>query len=203
MSTTDQRHAGHAFLAVSAVSSGALGWSTAHLATSRWLAHRHEAEHGIAASVAHVHAAELAAVILALALTATSLLAVTAAAFAAGGRLPAPGRRRLARTAGLWSTGSFLAAETGAWAVSDTHVVPPPIVVLLGLAVHGAAGVIATLLWRGAVERICIAAAAATPQPLTLPAPTRVARRDDTDGGSVWSMLRVAGRAPPALETLA
>ncbi|MEV0134168.1 hypothetical protein AB0H83_37625 [Dactylosporangium sp. NPDC050688] len=203
MRTTDQRHAGRALVAVSAVSSGALGWSAAHLVTSRLLAHRHAADHGIAAGVDHVHAAELAAVIVALALTATSLLAVTAAAFASGGRLPTVGRRRLARTAGLWSTGAFLAAETGAWAVSDAHVVPPPIVLLLGLAVHGAAGVIAALLWRGAVDRVQLAAAAAAPRPLPCPALTRAVVRDDADGESIWSMLRVAGRAPPTLGTLA
>ncbi|MET7401513.1 hypothetical protein ABZS66_49335, partial [Dactylosporangium sp. NPDC005572] len=137
MSTTGQRHAGRALLAVSAVSSGALGWSAAHLVTSQLLAHRHEAEHGIAAGISHVHATDLAAVVVALALTATSMLAVTCAAFAAGGRLKAPGKRRLARTAGLWSTGAFLAAESAAWAAADTHVVPPPVVLLLGLARGG------------------------------------------------------------------
>ncbi|WP_238018934.1 hypothetical protein KZZ52_35675 [Dactylosporangium sp. AC04546] len=199
MTTTGQRHAGRALLAVSAVSSGALGWSAAHLVMSRVLAHRHEASHGIAAGISHVHATDLAAVVVALALTATSMLAVTCAAFAAGGRLTAPGKQRLARTAGLWSTGAFLAAETAAWAGSDTHVVPPPIVLLLGLAVHGAAGVVAALLWRAVVERVCVAAAAASPRPLPRPVPLRLAVPGDAGGGSVWSMLRVAGRAPPTL----
>lgn len=186
---------------VSAVSSGALGWSTAHLITSRMLAHAHAAAHGMADGVPHVHAAELAAVVVAFALTATSLLAVTAAAFASRGQLPAPRRRRLARTAGLWSTGAFIAAETGAWAASDTHVVPPPIVLLLGLTVHGAASVIATLLWRGAVEHIRLAAAAATPRPLNRPALMRCVVCGAARGESVWSMFRVAGRAPPMLGT--
>lgn len=198
---TDQRHAGRALVAVSAVSSGALGWSTAHLVTSRLLAHRHAAAHGMADGVSHVHAAELAAVVVALALTATSLLAVTAAAFASGGRLPAPRKRRLARTAGLWSTGAFLAAETAAWAASDTHVVPPPVVLLLGLAVHGAAGVLATLLWRGAVRRISLAAAAAASRRSDPPVRMRAVVRAAAGGESVWSVLRVAGRAPPASGT--
>ena len=53
------------------------------------------------------------------------------------------------------------------------------------------------------IERIRAAADAAAPRPLTLPAPMRVVVRAGTGSDSIWSMLRVAGRAPPALETLA
>ncbi len=198
---TYHRYAGRALLTVSAVSSGGLGWSAAHLVTSRLLAHQHEAAHGVTAGTDHVHASDLAAVVVALALTAASLLAVICAAVVSGGRLPVPRKRRLAtaRTAGLWSTGAFLAAETAAWAASDTHVVPPPVVLLIGLAVHGVAGVVAALLWRGAIERVCLAAAATAPRTLVRPVAMRVVLRGDVGGGSVWSMLRVAGRAPPAL----
>jgi hypothetical protein len=190
-----------ALLPVSAVSFGSLGWSVAHLVTSSLLAHRHDPAHGTPAGVAHVHAADVALLIVATALTATSLLAVICAASFSRGRVAAPavGLASTARRAGVWSTAAFVAAESAGYAVSDTHVVPPPLMLLAGLAAHALAGAVAAVLWRRSVDGVLLAAALGHGR--ALPGATAQANTftRPVPGRSAWLLLGLAGRAPPVL----
>ncbi|GAA0736888.1 hypothetical protein GCM10010199_58440 [Dactylosporangium roseum] len=154
------------------------------------------AAHGILAGVAHVHAFDAALALLSLVLLATSLLAVAGTAVRPGSAEPRlPGA---ARWMGIGSTGGFLAAESVAYAMSQTHVVPPPLLLLAGAAVHFLCGTVAALLWRRGITsllRLISGWCADGTRHGGVVKPRSHARAIFTMPR--WPTLRLAGRAPP------
>jgi hypothetical protein len=185
--------------AVLAVLFGALGWAGAHVLTRRLLGHRHEPRHGLDAGVMHVHATDSALAVLGMTWTATALLAVLLGV-AVWRRRRADDLAATVRRAGTWSTVAFLIAETGAYAMSPTHVVPPPLVLLLGATVHALATVCTALLWQRSIRGVLLVAVfmsvAAARRKASFAAMTAVRPWSR----SVWAVLRSAGRAPPVRE---
>jgi hypothetical protein len=197
-SSGTRARAGRFVLAASASSFGLLGWSAAHLVTSQVLAHRHDAEHGIAAGVPHVHAVDAALVLIALALTASSLLAVLSTALNASSQATVSDLTVTARRAGRWCTTAFLGAELAAYAISDVHVVTPPLMLALAAAVHVLAGVAATAVWRRVAVGLFEAVAARSDYGPRRARAVRAVFRASEVHGSAWLTLRLSGRAPPA-----
>ncbi|MFC4041379.1 hypothetical protein ACFO1B_23335 [Dactylosporangium siamense] len=177
---------------VSALAFGVSGWLMAHLVTSWLLAHQHEAAHGVAAGVGHVHARDAALAVLVAALTGVALLAVACAVSLRPGAAPAG-----VRQAGRWSVGVFLAAESAGFAFSEQHVVPPPLVLLAGLAVHALCAATAAVLCRRGVEGILIAAAALAGVPISVEQPAPGGFGPPPQRRSRRLSLRRAGRGPP------
>ncbi|WP_238012120.1 hypothetical protein KZZ52_14285 [Dactylosporangium sp. AC04546] len=111
----------------------------------------------------------------------------------------APAGRRYPYDAGHWSTATFAGAELAAYAASDVHVVPPPLLLLMAAIVHVLAGAAATALWRRAAGALLFAVAVGQERPERPTRPVRAGFTDPPARASAWLMLRVSGRAPPAV----
>jgi hypothetical protein len=176
---------------------GVVGWLGGNALVLRLLSHQHAAEHGMAASVPHVHDTRAAAMILAGCLLLAAGLAVTTtlslrrttaglAAFAASHR------------AGMVSTAGFLLAEVAQHGVSGDQVVPTPVILVLGALVQTLIGTGGSILWQDGLATLNRRAATLrgpTLVPETPPLRARVGRIGQLCPR--WATVQLAGRAPP------
>ncbi|WP_344139026.1 hypothetical protein, partial [Luedemannella flava] len=146
--------------AASALAFGVLGWLCGHEVVLRLLAHSHGADHGVAAGVEHVHDSRAATVIIAAFVGVTALVAALSPVIRRG----LSGHQAWALHAPL-STVGFLAVELARSGVAGEHILPPPLVLLVGCLVQALIGTGGALLWRAgaAALRRCVACLRAVP----------------------------------------
>jgi hypothetical protein len=146
-----------------------------------------------AGGVGHVHSRDAALAVMVGALAGVALLATACvAAVQRGG----PARAGVGQ-AGQWSIAAFLVAESAGFAFSETHVVPPPLTLLAGVAVHVLCGAAAAVLCSRSVEGTLVAAAAAAGAPVGVPEPSVDRFGSPSRCRPKWLLLRPSGRAPP------
>jgi hypothetical protein len=189
---------GRLLTAVSALSSGVLGWLIAHACTDWLLAHTGH-HHGNPAVHGHQHLP--AAVLLMACLAAASVLAVFVTALA-GHQHVVPGRYRSQRSAAhrssLLSSAAFVVAEFAEHAAAGAHDMPPAGVLLLGCAVHALVGAASAVVWRQCLEQVlCLAARIRRTAPSDTAHRLPPAIQRLVSPRRTWQALALAGRAPP------
>jgi hypothetical protein len=191
---------GRLLTAVSALSSGVLGWLIAHACTD-WLLAQAGHHHGNPAVHGHLHLS--AAIMLTACLAGGSMLAVFVATLADRSRA---GLRRyrppssVAHRSSLLSTTAFVAAEFAEHAASGAHDVPPAGVLLLGCAVHALISAACAVVWRHCLEQMmCLAARIRRAAPYRHAHRSPAAIRRPVALRRTWQALALAGRAPPPI----
>jgi hypothetical protein len=195
---TPRQRGGRLLTAVSALSSGVLGWLIAHACTD-WLLAQAGHHHGNPAAHGHLHLS--VAIMLTACLAGGSMLAVFVAAVA-GRRRAGPRRYRpttsVAHRSSLLSTAAFVAAEFAEHAAAGAHDVPPAGVLLLGCTVHALISAASAVVWRHCLEQLlCLAARIRRAAPCRHAHRPSAAVRRPVGLRRTWQALALAGRAPP------
>ncbi|MEV0132168.1 hypothetical protein AB0H83_27350 [Dactylosporangium sp. NPDC050688] len=174
--------------AAPALIAGVLGCFGAHVLAGRLLAHTHDAAHGMAAGVPHIHDRLAASAVLAGCLVLVSLAAAVAAA----------GRRGATRAAVMWASALSILAFVVIDRVPCGEALRPssPLLLLTGIAVHMCVGAGVGLLWWRWLDGVRPAVTAGPPD---LPIPARRGRtpRRAERLRRRWWVSPIAGRAPP------
>jgi hypothetical protein len=176
--------------AAPALIAGVLGCLGAQVLAGRLLAHTHDAAHGMAAGVPHVHDRASASALLAGSLILMSLVAAVAAA----------GRRGATRAAVMWASGlsiiAFVVIDRVSYGAGDALQPSSPLLVLAGIAAHTCVGAGVGLLWWRWLDGVRRPVGS-----VLFPAPC-TARRGRAAHRHVrfrrpWWASSIAGRAPP------